>query len=113
MSTRVVYEVRELAPGYFAYDVEVHPEGHRRTRQASGALRGEALAEQAAAQAIGALQVRLVGLGFEPLPVERRGLTPRRRRARRIAYEAGVGAARGLVLGLAGLGLLLIASAIW
>lgn len=113
MATRVIFEVREPLPGYYTYDVEVHPEGHRANRQASGAFWCEQKAEQAAELAIGALQVHLVGLGFEPLPVERRGLSPRDRRRRRVAHWLGFAAAVAAVCSLLVTGLALIASAIW
>lgn len=102
MATRLVYEVREAAPGYFTYDVEVHADGHARTRQASGAFRSEQLAEQAAALAVSAIQVHLTGIGFAPLPIERRGVTPRGRRCARVRCALGYLLARAVIAVLVG-----------
>jgi hypothetical protein len=87
---RVVFEVRELAPGYFTYDVAIRPADDLPTiRQASGAFRCEHLAELAAGEAVALIGVRLARMGAAPLPVHRVGLSPRDRARSRVAHRAG------------------------
>ncbi len=102
MAPAILYSVRELEPGYFAYDVTFHPEGARPSRQASGALRSEALAEQAAAGAVAAIQDRLAGMGAAPVEVRRHGMSPRARAWRRRAHALGVYVAIALSVCLVG-----------
>jgi hypothetical protein len=88
---RVTFEVRELAPGYFTYDVAIRPADDLPIiRQASGAFRCELLAELAAGEAVALIGVRLARMGAAPLPVHRVGLSPRDRARSRVARRAGV-----------------------
>lgn len=102
----VTFAVRELAPGYFTYDVAVSPaDGLPAIRQAGGAFHCERRAELAAAEAIALVGVRLACMGAAPLPVHRVGMSPRARRRVRLAHAAGRACAIAVSATIVGAGL--------